>query len=65
VFISGSYDNWQQKLPMSRSHDDFIAIVELPSGEHEYKFLVDGEWKIDKNEVSTCMKLTFFHHIDI
>ena len=23
-----------------------MAIVDLPEGEHEYKFLVDGEWRI-------------------
>ncbi|XP_076802194.1 5'-AMP-activated protein kinase subunit beta-1-like [Clavelina lepadiformis] len=50
VFISGSYDNWHTKLPLNRSHDNFVAIVELPVGEHEYKFLVDGDWKVDPQE---------------
>lgn len=29
------------------SHGDFVTIIDLPEGEHEYKFFVDGEWKHD------------------
>ena len=29
---------------MSLSHCNFYAILELPEGTHEYKFLVDGVW---------------------
>jgi len=50
VYVSGSYDNWTNKLRLNRSTEDFVAIVELPEGKHEYKFLVDNEWKIDPNE---------------
>lgn len=32
------------------SHGDFVTILDLPEGEHEYKFLIDGEWKYDPNE---------------
>ena len=35
---------------MSRSTKDFVAIVDLKEGEHEYKYLVDGEWVNDPNE---------------
>lgn len=49
--MSGSYDKWQKKLRLNKSHDDFVAVVELPAGVHEYKFHVDGEWKIDPEEV--------------
>lgn len=32
------------------SEKDFVAIVDLPEGMHEYKFLVDGEWKVMQGE---------------
>lgn len=32
------------------SEKDFVAIVDLPEGRHEYKFMVDGEWKLNGNE---------------
>ena len=35
-----------------RSQGEFSAILELPEGEHEYKFCVDGRWIHDPNAVS-------------
>jgi len=34
---------------MNRSAKDFVAIAELAEGNHEYKFLVDGQWVNDNN----------------
>lgn len=49
VAIAGTFNQWQQ-IPMVKSEKDFIAIVDLPEGEHEFKFLVDGEWKVSTDE---------------
>lgn len=46
VCISGTFTNWQT-IPMVKSHGDFVTIIDLPEGEHHYKFCVDGEWKND------------------
>lgn len=46
VFISGTFSDWKA-LPMVRSHGDFVTIIDLPEGDHQYKFCVDGEWKHD------------------
>lgn len=32
---------------MVKSHGDFVLIVDLPEGDHQYKFCVDGDWKHD------------------
>ena len=29
-----------------------MAIVDLPEGEHQYKFCVDGQWTLDPTGVS-------------
>ena len=34
------------------SEKDFVAIVDLPEGSHQYKFLVDGEWKLNQGEAA-------------
>jgi len=34
---------------MSRSQKDFVAMVDLGEGDHEYKFFVDGQWQTDPN----------------
>lgn len=52
VFISGTFSEWKA-LPMVKSHGDFVTIIDLPEGEHEYKFCVDGEWKHDQKLVSS------------
>lgn len=46
VCISGTFTNWET-IPMVRSHGDFVTIIDLPEGEHQYKFYVDGEWRND------------------
>ena len=38
-------------LMMSSSQNNFVAIVDLPEGEHQYKFYVDGQWTHDPAEV--------------
>ncbi|CAG2063629.1 unnamed protein product, partial [Timema podura] len=63
VLISGTFSNWKtlpmvkshtapSKYLVShatscRSHGDFVTIIDLPEGEHQYKFYVDGEWRHD------------------
>ncbi|KPP72180.1 5'-AMP-activated protein kinase subunit beta-1-like, partial [Scleropages formosus] len=50
VFLSGSFNNWANKIPLTKSHNNFVAIVDLPEGEHQYKFYVDGQWTHDPKE---------------
>ncbi|KAM8838337.1 5'-AMP-activated protein kinase subunit beta-2 isoform 1-T2 [Synchiropus picturatus] len=51
VYIAGSFNNWSTKIPLNKSHNDFVAILDLPEGEHQYKFFVDGQWVHDPSEV--------------
>lgn len=46
VFITGTFTNWSNKIPMSRSGNDFSYMQSLTKERHEYKFIVDGEWRI-------------------
>ncbi|XP_037821927.1 5'-AMP-activated protein kinase subunit beta-1 [Lucilia sericata] len=46
VMISGTFTKWKP-IPMVRSHGNFVTIIDLPEGDHQYKFCVDGEWKHD------------------
>lgn len=50
VYIAGSFNNWNTKIPLNKSHNDFVAILDLPEGEHQYKFFVDGQWLHDPSE---------------
>ncbi len=44
--LKGTFNNWN-KIRMSRSQKDFVALVNLGEGDHEYKFFVDGQWQTD------------------
>ncbi|XP_061396791.1 5'-AMP-activated protein kinase subunit beta-1 [Musca vetustissima] len=46
VMICGTFTKWKP-IPMVRSHGNFVTIIDLPEGDHHYKFYVDGEWKHD------------------
>ncbi|KAF1741096.1 hypothetical protein MXB_1518, partial [Myxobolus squamalis] len=45
VGITGSFNNWETVVPMF--NEQFMMIINIPLGEHRYKFLVDDEWRFD------------------
>ena len=47
--VSGSFNDWQ-KIPLRASREDFTTIVELPEGQHQYKYFIDGRWIHDPGE---------------
>ncbi len=49
VYLTGDFANWDPRaIPMKRQPDGtWIARVNIPPGEHEYKFVVDGTWTPD------------------
>lgn len=49
VAICGTFTQWKP-IPMVKSHGDFVIILDVPEGEHEYKFKVDGNWHCDDGE---------------
>ena len=48
-------------LSYNYSHGEFETIIELPMGEHEFKYLVDGKWVHDPNLVRTNYALLMHH----
>ncbi|CAC5394159.1 PRKAB [Mytilus coruscus] len=49
IYLAGSFNKWA-KIPLVKSHGDFLTIIELPEGEHQYKFFVDGSWQHNPSE---------------
>uniref|UniRef100_A0A9L0IF05 5'-AMP-activated protein kinase subunit beta-1 n=1 Tax=Equus asinus TaxID=9793 RepID=A0A9L0IF05_EQUAS len=45
------------------SHNNFVAILDLPEGEHQYKFLVDGQWTHDPSEPIVTSQLGTVNNI--
>ena len=51
VFLAGDFNGWNaQDLPLTRGDDGLWSItVKLEPGDHQYKFVVDGEWLEDRD----------------
>lgn len=46
VFVGGTFNSWDPgRTPMSKGFDGtWHAVLKLPTGSYEYKFVVDGSW---------------------
>ncbi len=51
VFVTGAWDNWSTKTPLHRTGpaDPFTAVLSMPVGVHQYKYIVDGNWMHNKS----------------
>jgi 1,4-alpha-glucan branching enzyme len=49
VFLTGTFNNWSEiKKPLKETADgQFAGYLLLQPGVYEYKFIVDGEWRVD------------------
>lgn len=46
VYVTGSWDDWSMKVALSRTTPcPFTAVLSLPLGTFQYKFIVDGNWR--------------------
>lgn len=63
VYLAGDFNDWSfNGLPMVRDEKGVWRVrVRLSSGRHEYRFIVDGEWRNDPhasgvvpNEYGSC-----------
>ncbi|KAL2464135.1 Sucrose nonfermenting 4-like protein [Forsythia ovata] len=52
VYISGSFTGWTQwpMTPLEGCPSVFQTVCSLPPGYHEYKYVVDGEWRHDEHQ---------------
>ena len=51
VFLSGSFNNWQMTTKMNdrKKAGLYTCRLLLGPGEYQYKFVVNGEWRLDGN----------------
>jgi 1,4-alpha-glucan branching enzyme len=50
VAVAGTFNNWDPKANRLRDTPDggtYRTALHLPSGTHEYKFVVNGDWTHD------------------
>lgn len=49
IIVTGSFDNWTQSLTLSPSSAGHSHTVAIPVEKTLFKFVVDGEWKVDES----------------
>ncbi len=52
VYVAGTFNNWNPKEHALRDNPHsgiYKAAISIPPGRHEYKFVVNGEWRVDPN----------------
>ena len=52
VSVAGSFNDWdpEAKVLLDRKGTGtYTGVLMLAPGDYEYKFVVDGEWRIDEN----------------
>ncbi|HHU15701.1 MAG TPA: hypothetical protein GXZ62_11005 [Lentisphaerae bacterium] len=50
VFLAGSFNNWNptaKKMVDKKADGTFVVALQLPPGEYQYKFVIDGTWCAD------------------
>lgn len=54
VSVAGDFDGWDVSAhELSRKENGlWVITIELSPGSYEYKFFVDGEWRVDPDAVS-------------
>eukprot|EP01025_Chloroclados_australasicus_P065857 TRINITY_DN8987_c0_g2_i1.p1 TRINITY_DN8987_c0_g2~~TRINITY_DN8987_c0_g2_i1.p1 ORF type:complete len:555 (-),score=65.30 TRINITY_DN8987_c0_g2_i1:432-2096(-) len=53
VHLCGSFTRWVETVPMAPVEGQpgmFSVVVHLPPGYHQYKFIVDGDWRHDEQQ---------------
>ncbi len=49
VMVAGSFNNWQpdKQLVDRKGNGVYTCRLMLAPGEYQYKFVIDGEWRLD------------------
>ena len=51
AFLVGSFTKWSERLPMNKiGGNEFTLLKTLERGVHQYKFIVDGNWRFASDQ---------------
>ncbi len=55
VGLAGNFNDWQIVKMIKQKNASYAAIVPLPPGSYEYKFVVEGQWIVDPDTNTWAM----------
>jgi hypothetical protein len=57
VTLAGSFNKWNRLHTFFyRKGDEWVANVDLPPGQYQYKIVVDGNWILDPGNKATAIE---------
>merc|ERR1712166_928795 len=68
VFVTGGFNNWQGKIMMHRNEDnpkEFVLVIDIPPGTHQYKFIVDDEWRLNPDSPKVVCSGVTNNEVDV
>lgn len=56
VFLAGCFNGWDPlATPLARDKEGvWMCTLDIEPGEHQYRFIVDGEWQVDPLNSMRC-----------
>lgn len=66
VSVAGTFNDWNAVMnPMkgNRNSGKFATIMVLSPGQHEYKFVVNGEWHVDPSAPTVLSKMGTINNV--
>ncbi|ESP00126.1 hypothetical protein LOTGIDRAFT_238680 [Lottia gigantea] len=54
VQVSGTFSDWKEKFTLEKQENGFKTTIDLPTGQHFYKYLVDDQWVVNKDQPIHC-----------
>ena len=54
VYVTGTFNEWKEKIPLQKGRNDFTYVLNLRPGTHRIKFIVDGQWRCS-NDLDTTL----------
>ena len=55
VSLAGTFNNWKPAAMKKQPTGLYAIEVKVPKGQHEYKFVVDGQWQSDPENHDTVL----------
>lgn len=64
VSVVGDFNGWDPHAgAMTRRDGHFVKSIKLTPGEHQYKFIIDGEWHVDPSAPTVVSELGTLNNV--
>lgn len=64
VFVAGDFNGWDPHADaLAKRNGHFVKSIQLAPGEHQYKYVIDGEWHVDPSAPTVVTQLGTLNNV--